>query len=235
MSPETGGIVGVEALIRWEHPEQGRIAPGAFIPLAEETGLIVPISTWVIRQACTQLRRWQDRYPRPTPLFCSVNVSVKHFSQPDLVEQVTSIVRETGIDPASLKLEITESVIVDNDDLARQVLERLKSLGVQVYLDDFGTGYSSLGYLHRLPLDAIKIDRSFVGQMEADDRSYQLVRTVRLLAQNVGLSVVAEGVETNEQLRAIRGLGCEFAQGFLFSKPVSVAEVDALLAADPHW
>jgi diguanylate cyclase (GGDEF)-like protein len=235
MSPESGTIVGVEALVRWDHPERGRIAPGEFIPLAEETGLIVPISTWVIRQACTQLRIWQDRFPRPTPLFCSVNVSVKHFAQPDLVEQVTATVRETGIDPSSLKLEITESVIVDNDDLARHVLLQLKALGVQVYLDDFGTGYSSLGYLHRLPLDAIKIDRSFVGQMEADDRSYQLVRTVRLLARSVGLSVVAEGVETNEQLRAIRGLGCEFAQGFLFSKPVSVEEVDALLAQDPHW
>ena len=235
MSPESGTIVGVEALVRWDHPERGRIAPGQFIPLAEETGLIVPISTWVIRQACAQLRIWQERFPRPTPLFCTVNVSVKHFAQPDLVEQVTTIVRETGINPSSLKLEITESVIVDNDDLARQVLVQLRALGVQVYLDDFGTGYSSLGYLHRLPLDAIKIDRSFVGQMESDDRSYQLVRTVRLLAKNVGLSVVAEGVETNEQLRAIRGLGCEFAQGFLFSKPVSVEEVDALLAQDPHW
>jgi diguanylate cyclase (GGDEF)-like protein len=235
MSPETGGIVGVEALVRWDHPERGRIAPGEFIPLAEETGLIVPISTWVIRQACAQLRVWQERHPRPTPLFCTVNVSVRHFSQPDLVDQVTAIVGETGIDPSTLKLEITESVIVDNDDLAREVLVQLRALGVQVYLDDFGTGYSSLGYLHRLPLDAIKIDRSFVGQMEADDRSYQLVRTVRLLAQNVGLSVVAEGVETSEQLRAIRGLGCEFAQGFLFSKPVSVDEVDALLTKDPHW
>lgn len=230
----SGQITELEALLRWRHPVHGIVAPLDFIPLAEETGLITRIGSWVLDQACRQMRHWQDRYPRALPLSISVNLSVKQFAQPDFVRHVSDIVHASGLDPHSLKLEITESVAIDDPARTRGMLEELRGLGVRMYLDDFGTGYSSLGHLHQLSLDAIKIDRSFVMQMQ-EPMHLQLVRTVRDLARNIGVAVIAEGVETAAQLEALRSIGCESAQGYLFSRPVPVESVAALLGADPHW
>ena len=232
---ETGRITELEALVRWRHPERGLVPPLDFIPLAEETGLIVPIGTWVLGEACRQMREWQERFPRETPLSVSVNLSVRQFIQPNFVRHVADVVRASGLDPHSLKLEITESFAIDDPKGTRGMLQELRELGVRIYLDDFGTGYSSLGYLHQLPLDAIKIDRSFVTQMNLGATHLQLVRTVRSLAENIGVFAVAEGVETPEQLDALRAMGCESAQGYLFSKPVTAHEAGLLLETDPHW
>ena len=232
---ETGRITELEALVRWRHPVRGLVPPLEFIPLAEETGLIVPIGTWVLGEACRQMREWQERFPRDTPLSVSVNLSVRQFIQPDFVRHVADVVRASGLDPHCLKLEITESFAIDDPKGTRGMLQELRELGVRIYLDDFGTGYSSLGYLHQLPLDAIKIDRSFVMQMNLGGTHLQLVRTVRSLAQNIGVFAVAEGVETAEQLDTLRAMGCESAQGYLFSKPISAREAGLLLELDPHW
>ncbi|HVE80332.1 MAG TPA: EAL domain-containing protein, partial [Gemmatimonadaceae bacterium] len=232
---DTGRIAGVEGLVRWAHPERGLVGPMEFIPVAEETGLIVPLGAWVIAETCRQLRAWHALSSTPKAFFASVNLSIRQFQQPDLPGQVQAALADTGTDPAHLKLEITESVIVENADLARTTLAALKALGVHVHLDDFGTGYSSLSYVHRLPLDAIKIDRGFVGAMEAEDRSFQLVRTVRMLARSLGIATIAEGVETQAQLMTLRKVGCEFAQGFLFSRPQPAETIGAILAEDRRW
>src|SRR4029078_9074791 len=170
ISLSTGRITGLEALLRWYHPERGVVQPAEFIPLAEETGLIVRISRWILNEACRQLREWQGSHPRGEPLSGDVNLSVKQFNQPDLVDQVDSALQASGISPRSLRLEITESALIDKGQSAMPLLVRLKQLGAQIYLDDFGTGYSSLVYLHQLPLDAIKIDRALVGTMDTDDK-----------------------------------------------------------------
>jgi EAL domain-containing protein (putative c-di-GMP-specific phosphodiesterase class I) len=181
------------------------------------------------------VREWQQRYPRAVPLSLSVNLSVKQFAQADFVAHVAGTVRASGLDPRCLKLEITESVAIDDPDRTRGMLEELRELGVRMYLDDFGTGYSSLGHLHQLSLDAIKIDRSFVRRMGEGPMHLQLVHTVRDLARNIGVTVIAEGVETAAQLQTLRGIGCESAQGYLFSRPVPVDEIAALLERDPIW
>jgi diguanylate cyclase (GGDEF)-like protein len=230
-----GRVTELEALLRWRHPVRGIVAPLDFIPLAEETGLIIPIGNWVLAESCRQVREWQRRFPREAPLTLSVNLSVKQFAQPDFVAHMAGIVRTSGLDPRCLKLEITESVAIDDPDRTRGMLEELRGLGVRMYLDDFGTGYSSLGQLHRLSLDAIKIDRSFVMRMSDGPMHWQLVRTVRDLARNIGVTVIAEGVETKEQLAELRVLGCESAQGYLFSRPVPAGEIDELLERDPRW
>jgi diguanylate cyclase (GGDEF)-like protein len=235
VSLETGRVTELEALLRWRHPERGIVAPLEFIPLAEETGLITPIGTWVLAESCRQVREWQQRYPRAVPLSLSVNLSVKQFAQADFVAHVAGTVRASGLDPRCLKLEITESVAIDDPDRTRGMLEELRELGVRMYLDDFGTGYSSLGHLHQLSLDAIKIDRSFVRRMGEGPMHLQLVHTVRDLARNIGVTVIAEGVETAAQLQTLRGIGCESAQGYLFSRPVPVDEIAALLERDPIW
>jgi len=234
ISLDTGRITELEALLRWRHPERGIVAPLDFIPLAEETGLITRIGSWVLEKACRQMHDWHARHPRTVPLALSVNLSVKQFAQPAFVEHVSAIVRASGLDPHHLKLEITESVAIDDPERTRGMLEELRALGVRMYLDDFGTGYSSLGHLHRLSLDAIKIDRSFVMQMD-DPMHLQLVRTVRDLARNIGVTVIAEGVETTAQLAVLREIGCESAQGYLFSRPVPAADVELLLQQDPTW
>jgi EAL domain-containing protein (putative c-di-GMP-specific phosphodiesterase class I) len=235
VSLDTGRVTELEALLRWNHPERGIVPPLEFIPLAEETGLITRIGSWVLRESCRQVREWQQRYPRAVPLSLSVNLSVKQFAQPDFVAHVAGTVRSSGLDPRCLKLEITESVAIDDPDRTRGMLEELRKLGVRMYLDDFGTGYSSLGHLHQLSLDAIKIDRSFVRRMSEGPIHLQLVHTVRDLARNIGVTVIAEGVETAAQLEALRGIGCESAQGYLFSRPVPVEEVAQLLERDPTW
>jgi len=231
----SGRVTELEALLRWNHPTRGVVAPLDFIPLAEETGLIIPIGSWVLAEAGRQVREWQRRHPREEPLTLSVNLSVKQFAQADFVAHMAAIVRQSGLDPRCLKLEITESIAIDDPERTRGMLDELRLLGVRMYLDDFGTGYSSLGQLHRLSLDAIKIDRSFVMRMSEGPMHWQLVRTVRDLARNIGVNVIAEGVETTEQLEELRLLGCESAQGYLFSRPVPAGEMERLLAKNPQW
>jgi EAL domain-containing protein (putative c-di-GMP-specific phosphodiesterase class I) len=229
---QTGRIAGFEALARWQHPERGLILPDDFIPMAEDTGLILPIGLWVLEQACTTLRRWQDR-PDGEALKMAVNLSARQFAQPDLVERVKRVLRTTGVRPQTLELEITESVILQHSAPVMDTLRRLKELGVQLHVDDFGTGYSSLSYLHRLPLDALKIDRSFVSG--ADAGSLQIVRTIVAMAHALGVVVVTEGIESAELLGELRTLNCEFGQGFFFSRPVASEEIEALFEEDPSW
>ena len=231
----TGRITELEALIRWRHPERGLVAPLEFIPLAEEMGLIVPIGSWVLASACRQMMRWQELRGADRPLSLSVNVSVKEFAQPEFAARTIRTVAESGLSAASLKLEITESLIIDDGTRTRATLELLREKGIRIYLDDFGTGYSSLAYLHRFPLDAIKIDRSFVMRMDAGDMHLQLVRTVRTLARNINVAAVAEGVETASQLATLRDMGCEYAQGYLFSRPLPATGIEQLLIEDPKW
>jgi diguanylate cyclase (GGDEF)-like protein/PAS domain S-box-containing protein len=232
----TGRIAGFEALVRWQHPERGMILPDGFVPLAEETGLILSIGMWVLEEACRELRRWLERAGGDggEPLTMAVNLSAKQFAQAGLVERVRQVLEETGVPGERLKLEITESVIMQHTDAVTETLHRLKALGVQLHIDDFGTGYSSLSYLHRLPLDALKIDRSFV-RPGAGEESLQLVRTMVALAHALGVAVVTEGIETPELLEELRTLNCEYGQGYLFSRPVPSEGVDALFASDPRW
>ena len=223
-------IIGFEALVRWQHSKRGLVSPMDFIPIAEETGLIVPIGRWVLREACRQMREWQRHAAAEFPLFMSVNLSGKQFVQPDLLGQIIRTLEETGLDPRRLKLEITESVVMDNIEAAVETLRELRALGVEVSIDDFGTGYSSLSYLHRLPVDTLKVDRSFVSRMASNNENSEIVRTIVTLAQSLDLKVVAEGVETVEQLAQLQTLRCEGGQGYLFSKPLHAAAAGALLA-----
>jgi diguanylate cyclase (GGDEF)-like protein len=229
---ESTEIVGFEALVRWQHPTRGLVAPLAFIPLAEETGLIVPLGRWVLETACRQAAKWNRRRTAPdaTPLFVSVNLSAREFAQADLVEDVAAILAKSGLDSSALELEITESVLMDQSEAGIRTLRRLRLLGVRLVLDDFGTGYSSLSYLKHLPLDTIKIDRSFVaGIDETADRS--IVEAVVALAHGLGLGVVAEGIETERQAERLLELGCDLGQGYLFSRPVPAAKTAGLLRA----
>jgi diguanylate cyclase (GGDEF)-like protein len=225
----TGRIAGFEALVRWEHPERGMIAPSVFIPVAEETGLILHLGLWVLRAACRQLRTWQEGAPELSSLMISVNLSSKQLMQPDLVEQVDQVLRETGLAPEHLKLEITESVIMEHPPSANEVLGRLKDRGIQLSLDDFGTGYSSLSYLHRFPIDTLKVDRSFVNRIDAEDGDPVIVQTIVALAHNLGMQVIAEGVETEEQVNRLKAMGCEYGQGYFFARPVDGDSAGALL------
>jgi diguanylate cyclase (GGDEF)-like protein/PAS domain S-box-containing protein len=224
------GVKGFEALVRWQHPERGTISPMDFIPVAEESGQVVVIGQWALREACQRMREWQLRFPADPPLFISVNLSIRQFNEPRLIEQVKEILLETELDPRSLKLEITESAVMDNIDAATAMLEQLRALGVQLSIDDFGTGYSSLSYLHRFPINTLKVDRSFVMRMADNNENSEIVRTILMLAQNLGMDVVAEGVETREQLALLRKLGCEYGQGFLFSKPVGADGAEQIIA-----
>jgi diguanylate cyclase (GGDEF)-like protein/PAS domain S-box-containing protein len=223
-------IEGFEALVRWQHPERGLLLPDKFISLAEETGVIGEIGRVVLRQACQQLRRWQDAYgDRVKDLTVSVNLSSKQFLQPDLVEQVVAELRAARVEPSRLRLEVTESLMVENVETANEVLRRLRAHGMQLSLDDFGTGYSSLSYLHHFPFNVLKVDRSFVAQIETNNENREIVRTILLLAQNLGMDVIAEGVELPEQLAALRQLKCEYAQGYLFARPLTAAATSELL------
>jgi diguanylate cyclase (GGDEF)-like protein/PAS domain S-box-containing protein len=219
ISLENWRISGFEALLRWEHPEHGYISPLKFIPVAEECGLIIEVGQWVLREACRQLRVWQEQFPSDPPLSIAVNLSGKQFSQPDLIDCISQILKETGLDANSLKLEITESSIIENIDTAAMVLKRIKALGARLSLDDFGTGYASLSYLHRFPIDTLKIDRSFVSRINLP-KNAEMIKTILMLARNLGMDVVAEGVETREQVLQLTGLNCEFVQGYLLSKPI---------------
>jgi len=229
---EDGRVIGAEALLRWEHPQRGMILPGKFIALAEETGLIVPIGDWVLRKACAQLLNWaQD--PRTAGLSLSVNVSASQFRQPDFVSQVLEIVHRSGIEPSRLKLELTESLLVKDVDEVVSKMAELKSHGVALSLDDFGTGYSSLNSLKRLPLDQLKIDQSFVRDLLNDPNDMAIVRTLVSLSRSLNLMVIAEGVETREQLDWLRDNDCVAYQGYLFSKPLPIEQFEAFVHA-PH-
>jgi diguanylate cyclase (GGDEF)-like protein/PAS domain S-box-containing protein len=221
VSLRTGKTVGFEALARWEHPERGLLLPSEFIQAAEETGLIVPLGRWVMREACRQMAAWHREMPALVAPSISVNMSLKQLADASFVEDVAAALKESGLNPSSLRLELTESSIMENSELTLNVLTRLKELGVGLELDDFGTGYSSLSYLHQLPFDAVKIDRSFVNGLPGREGSAHLVETILGMARSLKLEVVAEGVETIEQRDHLRALGCPLAQGYFFSQPAS--------------
>jgi len=235
VSLEKGRIVGFEGLVRWRHPERGLVSPERFIAVAEETGLIVPLGWWVMRQACRHAREWQQLLPSQPPLYVSVNVSGKAVMQPDMFDRVTAILEETGLPPTSLRLEITENVIMDHGDIALGKLAQFHDLGVQFSVDDFGTGYSSLSYLQRFSYDTLKIDRSFISGMESKGDASAIVQTIVALAKMLKINVVAEGVETSMQFKRLREIGCSHAQGFWFSRPVDRAATQALLLHPPVW
>lgn len=216
----SGEINGFEALLRWHHPQEGFISPTQFIPIAEETGLIVPIGIWVLHQACSQIRLWQNS--TNLPLKISVNLSVKQFADPDLIHHIDQILAKTQLNGSSLKLEITESTLINNDGLADRILQQLKERQIQLLIDDFGTGYSSLSYLHRFPLDGLKIDRSFINQMDERKRSQEIVQAIITLANILDLDVVAEGIETSQQLDLLQAFKCKLGQGYFFSRPLDV-------------
>ena len=231
VSLEDGKITAFEALVRWEHPERGLILPIEFIPIAEETGMIIDIDWIVMREACSQMSALQKESPASRSWLMTVDISVKHLSRKGFVEQIDQIIAETGLDPSSLGLEITESALIDDDETTISNLSKLNARGFQLHLDDFGTGYSSLGYLHRFSIDTLKIDRSFVGRIGVDGESSDIVHTVVKLAHNMGMRVIAEGIETEDQLAKLREFDCKYGQGFLFSKPVASLKM-AVLAAE---
>jgi diguanylate cyclase (GGDEF)-like protein/PAS domain S-box-containing protein len=229
ISLESGRICCLEALVRWRHPTRGEVSPGEFIPLAEETGMILPIGRWVLREACRQVKTWQERWPTPAPLTIAVNLSARQLQHPGVVDEVRAALAAAGLDPQSLVLEITETAIMEQMDAAITILTELRRLGVRLALDDFGTGYSSLSYLQRLPVDILKIDRSFVVGVARSIEDSALARGILTLAQTLGLETIAEGIETAEQLATLRELGCQLGQGYFFARPLGPAAVDALL------
>jgi diguanylate cyclase (GGDEF)-like protein/PAS domain S-box-containing protein len=233
VSLQNGRLCGFEALVRWHHPERGLISPVEFIPVAEESGFIIQIDRWVLKQACAQMRRWHDVLPTTRRMKISVNLSCKQFMQPTIVAQILETLEETGLAANYLKLEITESVMMESGDYAMGVLQQLSAAGIELSLDDFGTGYSSLSYIHRFPVTALKIDRSFITRIDGDQNG-EIVRAVVTLARNLGLEVVAEGIETVGQLDQLKALGCEQGQGFYFSAPVDERSATALIQRDEH-
>jgi diguanylate cyclase (GGDEF)-like protein/PAS domain S-box-containing protein len=229
VSLKTQQVVGVEALVRWEHPRRGLVPPGDFIPLAEETDLIVSIDRWVMRKACRQLSRWKETIPLAKDLTVSVNLSTKHVSKQDLVEFVESVLEETGLHPSDLKLEITERAILEKSELTDGVFDRLRENGIQLQIDDFGTGYSALSYLSNFPINALKIDRSFIRTMVEDDNNSKIVQAILMLSQRLNVGVIAEGVETQTLYDHLNELGCEYGQGYFISKPQDPDHVTAYL------
>jgi diguanylate cyclase (GGDEF)-like protein/PAS domain S-box-containing protein len=230
-----GRIVGFEALVRWSHPERGLVPPTHFIAIAEETGLIVPLGWWVLREACLKGRQWQYRFPNDPPLFMSVNVSGKMFAQDDASEQVLAILHDTGLPASSLRLEVTESMLMEHSEDALAMFDKLRRLGVKLSIDDFGTGYSSLSYLQRFRYDSLKIDRSFIARIGQTNESRTIVETILGLASSLGIGVIAEGIETADQVDQLRGMHCPHGQGFWFAHPVDAQAATDLLASSPSW
>ncbi|MGI8556598.1 MAG: putative bifunctional diguanylate cyclase/phosphodiesterase [Pyrinomonadaceae bacterium] len=222
-------LYGFEALIRWQHPQRGLISPNEFIPVSEETGAIVPITLWMLRHCCEQFVKWQQKSQLNKNLVLSINLSGKHFAEENLVQQIGQILFDTSLDPGCLKIEITESAMMENPKNVISMLIQLKSLGIRLSIDDFGTGYSSLSYLHRFPVDTLKVDRSFVSAMDEGSENGEIVRTIVSLAKILGMNIIAEGIETIHQLHQLRILGCEYGQGYLFSRPVPVKEAEKFL------
>ena len=233
ISLDTGRISGFEALARWRHPTRGLLTPAEFIPVAEDTGMIRQIGRLVLIESCRQMVAWAERFGLDAPGVMCVNVSGRQLADVDLASEIEAILEATGLEASRLKLEITESAFISDVGAAEATLKRLQSIGVEWSLDDFGTGYSSLSYLHRLQADTVKVDRSFVSRMGAGDNGLEMVRAIVALAHNLGMDVVAEGVETARQLSELQALGCESAQGFHFSKPVDVAAADLVFSPPP--
>nr|HMN30034.1 EAL domain-containing protein [Caldilineaceae bacterium] len=224
-------LTGFEALIRWHHPERGLVSPAEFIPIAEETGWIIPIGQWVLREACRQLYEWQTQFPSQSPLMMSVNISGKQFTKPGFIEHIQQVLQDILIAPNSLRLEITEGVWLNSSEEAIFVFHQLHRLGIQFDIDDFGTGYSSLSYLQYFPIHTVKIARTFIERMHEKNNSAELVRAMITMAHDLGMEAVAEGVETEEQLNNLKQLGCNYGQGYLLSRPVAREQAKALLAA----
>lgn len=231
---KTGKIVGFEALVRWLHPRRGLISPGLFIPVAEETGLINQIGTLVLRQACHQLYLWQQQGIADNSLTVSVNLSVRQFAREDLIEQIDGVLAESKLNPQNLKLEITESAIMDNSNSAAIILQELQKRRIQLSIDDFGTGYSSLSYLHRFPVDTLKIDRSFVQRLD-ENPDMGLIPAILSIAETLGMNAIAEGIETKRELAQLQNFKCQFGQGYFFSKPVDTAKATELIVANPCY
>jgi len=229
-----GKLTGVEALVRWQHPQRGLVPPGQFIPLAEETGLILPLGQWVLETACTQLVEWATK-PDMAHLTVAVNVSARQFHHPDFVERVLTILERTGADPGRLKLELTESLLLADVEEVIAKMTVLKAKGVGFSLDDFGIGYSSLSYLKRLPLDQLKIDQSFVRDVLTDPNDAAIAKAIITLGQSLGLAVIAEGVETEGQRGFLASHGCDAYQGYLFGRPVPAQDLDAGRNEAPQW
>jgi len=231
ISLETHSLTGMEALIRWNHPQKGCVMPIDFIPVAEDSGLIIPIGRWVLFEACSKMAEWRALYPHMKDLNINVNISAKQLGEPDFLKTVVEALRASGLPASTLNLEITESVLMENTELCVLKVKRLKGLGVKLSIDDFGTGYSSLSYLHAFPIDTLKVDRSFVSRMERNEKSHEIVQAIINLAHNFGLDVCAEGVEIEEQSDLLSGLSCETVQGFLFSRPLDPDKVEAFLSS----
>ena len=232
---KSGHVVGFESLLRWEHPEYGLTKPDGFLAIATEMGLMTQIGEWSLREACRQLTVWHAEFPQIRSLTVSVNFSLRHFADADLAALVNEVLLATGVDASSLKIEITESDMMQNPEAVIEVLKQLESKRVQTCLDDFGTGYSSLSYLQQLPITFLKIDQSFVRRLGADDDALAIVKTIIVLAHQLGRQVIAEGVETAEHLTILRALGCEYGQGYWFAKPLPCAEASSLLASGRRW
>ena len=231
----TGRIAGFESLLRWTHAKRGSVPPTRFIPLAEETGLINSLGLWTIRESIQRLHIWHTRFPQTPPLFVSVNLSGVQLLQPELIMNLDLMLREYGIDGRHLKMEITESIIMEHAQYALDMLHLMKQQNIKLCIDDFGTGYSSMSYLRRYPIDTIKVDQSFVSKMVENDESLEIVRSIVTMAHNLKMDVVAEGVETHAQLARLRALKCEYAQGFLFAKALDPDAADELLASRWYW
>ncbi|MEG3898182.1 MULTISPECIES: EAL domain-containing protein [unclassified Microcoleus] len=234
---KSGSVIGFEALVRWLHPERGLVSPMEFIAMAEETGLITPLGLWVLNESCRQIIKWQSlNLPvGNSRLTVAVNLSGRQFSQPESIEQIKQVLLETGVDARCLKLEITETVVMEDGEAAVAMLSQLRELGIELCIDDFGTGYSSLSYLHRFPINILKVDRSFVSRVGETGENLEIVRAIVMLARSLGMEVVAEGVETAVQLAQMRAIGCEYGQGFFFSKPLDSEAATALLMRSPKW
>jgi diguanylate cyclase (GGDEF)-like protein len=235
ISLKDGSLIGFEALLRWFHRERGFVSPAEFIPIAEETGHIVPITTWILKETCNQLAKWQKISYAHRQLIVSVNISGRHLSYQSLLVDVEMALDSTKLSPSSLKLEITESAAMENAEQTIRMLSHLKSLGVQLSIDDFGTGYSSLSYLHRLPLDTLKIDRSFVNSVGENGEDSEILQTIVSLAKNLKMRVIAEGIETESQLNILKNLGCDYGQGYLMSKPLPKDAMEELLHQKHYW
>jgi EAL domain-containing protein (putative c-di-GMP-specific phosphodiesterase class I) len=226
---QTNQIAGFEALVRWNHPQRGFVSPVEFIPVAEETGLIIPLGKWILETAFHQLSVWQTQFPSQPPLMMSINLSGTQLAQENLVEVIEQLLKTTGIAPQTIKLEITESVAMKDVEAAISILLKLRSLNLHLSIDDFGTGYSSLSYLHRFPINTLKIDRSFVSHMTDADEDAAIVKTIIMLSDNLGIDVVAEGIETKSQELKLQQLGAEYGQGYFFSKPLDSDNASKLL------
>jgi diguanylate cyclase (GGDEF)-like protein len=235
ISLQTGELVGFEALIRWQHPERGLVPPIQFIPVAEDTGLIVAIGEWVMYEACRQLYAWQNQYPLSHPLKVAVNLASKEIGSSDLLGKIDRTLTETGLNGSHLRIEITESMLMEYGETTSNLLLEIRARNIQLSIDDFGQGYSSLSYLHRLPVDTLKVDRAFVSQMHLTEENFEIVRTITTLAHTLGMDTVAEGVETLEQFTQLRELGCEFAQGYLFAPPLTAQAASDLIANQKSW